>query len=74
MSADELIFYYVLSVLAGVSLIALYSEFRRRRFRSMPSEDHIFRCENCGLVYTDDADVDRSRCTQCGTLNEVINF
>jgi hypothetical protein len=74
MSADQLIFYYVLSLLAGVSLIALYSEFRRRRFRPMPSEDHIFRCENCGLVYTDDADVDRSRCTHCGTLNEVINF
>jgi protein-arginine kinase activator protein McsA len=74
MSPDELIFYYVFSLLAGVSLIALYCEFRRRRFRPMPSEDHIFRCENCGLVYTDDADVDRSRCTQCGTLNEVINF
>ena len=28
-----------------------------------------------GLVYTDDdADVDRSRCTQCGKLNEPIEF
>ena len=27
-----------------------------------------------GLVYAADADVDRSRCTQCGKLNEPIEF
>ena len=37
-------------------------------------EDRVFRCTKCGLVYTDDADVDRSRCTQCGKLNEPIVF
>jgi predicted Zn-ribbon and HTH transcriptional regulator len=69
-----MIFLYLLSLLAAVSGAAIYSELRRRRFRPMPSEDRIFRCEKCGFVYTDDSDVDRSRCIQCGTLNEAINF
>jgi predicted Zn-ribbon and HTH transcriptional regulator len=47
---------------------------RRRRFWPTHSEDRIFRCKNCGYVYTDDPDVDRSRCTQCGKLNEPIEF
>jgi predicted Zn-ribbon and HTH transcriptional regulator len=54
--------------------LTIYSEMRRRRFRPSASEDRIFRCENCGLVYTDDPDVDRSRCSQCGRLNEAIEF
>jgi predicted Zn-ribbon and HTH transcriptional regulator len=32
------------------------------------------RCEKCGFVYTDDPDVDRSRCSQCGKSNEAIEF
>jgi predicted Zn-ribbon and HTH transcriptional regulator len=47
---------------------------RRRRFWPTHSEDRIFRCKKCGYVYTDDPDVDRSRCTQCGKLNEPIVF
>jgi hypothetical protein len=74
MSHDKIIFLYVVSLLAAVSIVAIYSELRRRRFRSEPSEDHIFRCEKCGFVYTDDADVGRSRCSQCGTSNEAIEF
>jgi predicted Zn-ribbon and HTH transcriptional regulator len=46
----------------------------RRRFRPTHSEDRIFRCKKCGYVYTDDPDVDRSRCIQCGKLNEPIVF
>ena len=34
----------------------------------------FFAAQNCGYVYTDDADVDRSRCSQCGKLNEPIVF
>ena len=34
----------------------------------------VVACEKCGFVYTDDADVDRSRCSQCGALNEAITF
>jgi hypothetical protein len=74
MSADMLIFVYVLSLLAGLSILAIYSEFRSRRFRPAREADRIFRCEKCGAVYTDDADVDRSRCVQCGTLNGAIEF
>jgi uncharacterized Zn finger protein len=74
MPPDKLLFVYLVSLLAALSAVAIYSELRRRRFRPTPSEDHVFRCEKCGLVYTDDADVDRSRCSQCGTVNEAIEF
>ena len=74
MPADTLLFVYVVALLAAVSFAALYSELRRRRFRPTPSQDHVFRCEKCSFVYTDDADVDRSRCSQCGAMNEAIEF
>ena len=74
MAPETLIFSYTLLLLAGISILALYSEFHRRQFRGEGSEDRIFRCEKCGIVYTDDSDVDRSRCWQCGTMNEAIEF
>ncbi len=74
MSADLLILTYVVSLLAALSGLAVYSELRRRRFRPASSVDRIFRCGKCGLVYTDDADVERSRCSQCGRLNDAIEF
>lgn len=74
MNYSALIFTYVVSLLAGISALALYYDFRRRRFEPTPSEDRIFRCETCGYVYTDDPDVDRSRCPQCGTFNDSFRF
>jgi predicted Zn-ribbon and HTH transcriptional regulator len=74
MSVEGLIFGYVVVFLAALSCIALYYDQRQKRFGPTPSEDHIFRCDKCGYVYTDDADVDRSRCPQCGLLNEAIRF
>ena len=74
MPTDLLLAVYVVVLLAALCIIALYYERRQKRFGPTPSEDHIFRCEKCGFVYTDDADVDRSRCSQCGTLNEAIKF
>lgn len=74
MAADTLIFIYVTLLLAGLVLLTIYTEMHRRRFRPGRSEDRIFRCDKCNLVYTDDADVDRSRCSQCGKLNEAIKF
>lgn len=74
MPPDALLFVYVVALLVAVALAAIYSELRNRRFRPSPSQDHIFRCEKCGFVYTDDADVDRSRCSQCGTTNQAIEF
>lgn len=74
MSAHTLIFGYVTLLLSGLVAFTIYSEMRRRRFRPSASEDKIFRCESCGFVYTDDPDVDRSRCSQCGKSNEPIQF
>ena len=65
---------YVIVTLGGLAGLAFYDRQRQKRFGPMPSEDRIFRCEQCSFVYTDDADVDRSRCPQCGTLNESIKF
>ena len=74
MSIANLILAYVVVLLAGLTGVGIYSELRRRRFEPSPSEDHIFRCGRCGYVYTDDPDVDRSRCSQCGQMNEPIQF
>jgi ribosomal protein L37E len=74
MSVEKLIIGYVVSLLAGLSILAIYSEIRSRRFGPARKQDRIFRCERCGSIYTDDADVDRSRCSQCGMLNEPFEF
>jgi uncharacterized Zn finger protein len=74
MSINHLIELYVALALGALCGIGIYSEMRRRRFGPAHPEDRIFRCKNCGNVYTDDPDVDRSRCTQCGKLNEPVVF
>ena len=74
MSIADLILTYVVVLLAALAGLGIYSEFRRRRFQPTPSEDRIFRCDRCGYVYTDDPDVDRSRCSQCGQMNKAIEF
>ena len=74
MSSAHLITAYVvlaLSVLAGA---AVYAELRRRRFEPTATLDRVFRCRKCGYVYTDDPDVVRSRCAQCGQMNDAIEF
>ena len=74
MTTNEIIMGYVTVTLGALSIIGIYYERRQKRFGPTPSADHIFRCVKCGFVYTDDADVDRSRCSQCGALNEAIKF
>lgn len=74
MPLDALIFIYPAILLAGLAALAFYSDYRSRSFEPTPSRDHIFRCGQCGFVYTDDADVDRSRCSQCGKLNDAMRF
>jgi hypothetical protein len=74
MSTSALIFIYVALALGGLCVVGIFSELRRRRFGPAHPEDRVFRCAKCGFVYTDDADVDRSRCSQCGKLNEPIAF
>ena len=74
MSSDWLIFLYVAFALGAICVIGILSELRRRRFGPAHPEDRVFRCSKCGNVYTDDADVERSRCTQCGKLNEPVVY
>ncbi len=74
MAIHNLILTYVIVLLVSLTAVAIYAELRRRRFEPTPSEDRIFRCRRCGYVYTDDPDVDRSRCSQCGQMNEAIQF
>jgi hypothetical protein len=73
-SIKHLIIAYVALTLGVISIVGIFSELRRRRFGPAHPEDRVFRCTKCGYVYTDDSDVDRSRCTQCGKLNEPIAF
>ena len=74
MPVHTLILGFVVITLGAVGSLMLLSELRRRRFELPPSQDRIFRCDKCGSVYTDDSDVDRSRCPQCGKLNEAIEY
>ncbi len=74
MSVAGLILTYLVVMLCSLAGVAVYAELRRRRFEPTPSEDRIFRCSRCGYVYTDDPDVDRSRCSQCGRMNEAFRF
>jgi protein-arginine kinase activator protein McsA len=74
MKIDVLITAYVALALGALCVVGVFSELRRRRFGPAHPEDRVFRCAKCGFVYTDDADVDRSRCTQCGKANEPIVF
>jgi hypothetical protein len=74
LSLSNLILLYVVLLLGGLTAAAVYTEMRRRRFEPGPSKDSIFRCTRCGYVYTDDPDVARSRCSQCGQANDAIEF
>jgi predicted Zn-ribbon and HTH transcriptional regulator len=74
MSVSTVIFYYLATLLAALSAVIVYSVRRRKQFEPTPSDDHIFRCQKCAFVYTDDPDVDSSRCPHCGALNDAIEF
>jgi hypothetical protein len=74
MTTEMVFFTYVSLTLGVIGGFSFYDRQRQKRFGPLPSEDRIFKCDKCGFVYTDDADVDRSRCLQCGTLNESIKF
>lgn len=74
MSPEALLTLYVLGLLGILGFITLRSELLRRRVEREVSEDRIFRCDQCGLVYTDDSNVDRSRCPQCGRTNGPFVF
>ncbi len=74
MTPDDLLFAYVVLLLGALTAVAAFYELRRKRFEPEPSRDHVFRCGKCAFVYTDDHDVEISRCPQCGRMNQEIEF
>ena len=74
MNFSQIVVAYVTVTLGALIVVGIFSELRRRRFGPAHPEDRVFRCRSCQHVYTDDADVDRSRCPHCGKLNEPIEF
>ena len=72
MSAGTLLSLYVVVLLGALAAVAVYIGLRQRSFGPTRSSDRVFRCEKCAYVYTDDADVDRSRCPQCGRVNDAV--
>lgn len=74
MSESALLATYVISLLGALSAVAVFYGIRQRSFGPTRSNDRVFRCEKCAYVYTDDADVDRSRCPQCGRVNDACRF
>lgn len=73
-SPEHLIVAWTLMVLGALATVALWDERVRRRVGADISEDRIFRCAQCSLVYTDDPEVDRSRCPGCGRTNSPVQF
>ena len=71
---DQVIFFCFVFVIGLLGVFALLYEFRRKRFEPEPTEDRVFRCQDCAYVYTDDHDVDRSRCPECGLFNSPFVF
>lgn len=74
MSVPALLALYVVVLLGALTLTAIFYGFRQRSFGPTRSADRVFRCGKCSYVYTDDPDVDRSRCPQCGMTNEAYRF
>ena len=74
MYPDLVIFLCFAVVISLLGVFALLYEFRRKRFEPEPTEERVVRCEDCAYVYTDDHDVDRSRCPECGLFNSPFVF
>ncbi len=74
MTPEAVILTYGVVLMGAVTAIGVLHERRRRRFEPEPTEEHVFRCRKCSYVYTDDEDVELSRCPSCGTSNEVVEF
>ncbi len=74
MALHLVILAYFVVMLIVVCGSGWYADRIRRSFAADSSDDSIFRCRKCSYVYTDDPDVDLSRCPQCGNSNEVFEF
>lgn len=65
---------FLVGLLTAVAGVAVLHEYRTRRIRASLQSDRVFRCVACSSVYTDDPQVERSRCPQCGVTNEPFQF
>ena len=74
MNPSELIFAFLLVLLAGWAAVAYYTRRPESDFTPESSGDQVFRCDECDYVYTDDADVERSLCPECGRMNNSVQF
>ncbi|MGC8743242.1 MAG: hypothetical protein ACP5T0_05120 [Verrucomicrobiia bacterium] len=74
MSAEKIIIAFTLVPLAMVFAYFFYSEKKRRQFLQPETKEKVFRCVQCGLVYTDDNEVELSPCPKCGASNEEFKF
>lgn len=74
MSPPVVIFIFLFMLLAGWGLSAYYLRRQDVGFNPEPSGDTIFQCQICGRFYTDDADVERSLCPECGEMNNPVQF
>ena len=74
MLASDIIFLFLIVLLSGWAVVAFYTRRQDVRFDPDTSHDHVFRCEGCEYVYTDDGDVERSLCPECGKMNNSVQF
>ena len=74
LAPDKIIWLAVVGSLALLAGLAWLGRNRRGYFEPHASRDRVFRCGQCQYVYTDDEDVNHSRCPQCGELNGHVEF
>ena len=74
MTPSETIFVLLLVLLTGWAVVAFYMRRPELEFKPEASGDQVFQCEECEYVYTDDADVERSLCPECGRMNSPVQF
>ena len=74
MLTSEIIFLFLIVLLSGWAAIAFYARRQDVKFDHASNHDHVFRCEGCEYVYTDDGDVERSLCPECGKMNNSVQF
>ena len=74
MLTSDVIFLFLIVLLSGWAVVAFYTRRQDVKFDHAASRDHVFRCEGCEYVYTDDGDVERSLCPECGKMNNSVQF
>jgi|TARA_B100001971_G_C18263544_1_gene589429 predicted Zn-ribbon and HTH transcriptional regulator len=74
MLTSDIIFLFLTVLLVGWAMIAYYARRQNVKFDYSVSHDRVFHCKGCEYVYTDDDDVERSLCPECGQMNNSVQF